>query len=63
MLIDKDKPISDGIFFSSSKVIPKHYIKYSIRKHSLFKTVKIKLIVIYFIQYECFLINSSTKYT
>lgn len=43
------------------KVNPNHVIKYPIRKHSIFENVKIKLIVLYFIIYECFLINSTKK--
>ena len=63
MSINKDKSFIDVICFRCFKINPKHDIKYTIRKHSIFENVKIKLIVLYFIIYECFLINSSTKKT
>ena len=52
MSVNKDKSFIGGICFRCSKVNPKHDIKYSIRKYSIFENVKIKLVVLYFIIYE-----------
>lgn len=59
--IIKDKSFIDGICFRFCKVNPRHDIKYSIKKDSIFEKVKINLIKLYFLIYVCFLENKSTN--
>ena len=56
-----DKSFTDGKYFHCKKNFPKHDIKYSIRKSSIFENIKMNLIAIYFFIYECFIINLSSN--
>ena len=56
-----DKGFADNKCFRCKKNVPKHDIKYSIRKESIFENIKINLIAIYFLIYECFVINLSSN--
>lgn len=54
-----DKGFADGECFRCKKSFPKQDIKYSIQKSSIFENIKMNLIAIYFLIYECLVINLS----
>lgn len=56
-----NKGFVDDKCFRFKKNVPKHDTKYSIRKESIFENIKINLIVIYFLIYECFANNLSSN--
>ena len=59
MQVSKSKDYIDGICLRCRKQNPKHDIKISIRKDSFIEKVRIDIITIYFLLYECYLFNKS----
>ena len=63
MQVSKSKDYIDGIYLRCRKQNPKHDIKISIRKDSFIEKVRIDIVTIYFLLYECYLFNKSINNT
>ena len=61
MNITNENTFLDRICFRCKRTNPKHDTKVSIRKNSIFEDIKIDLISIYFIIYECIINNISSN--
>ena len=61
MKINKDKSFIDKICFRCKKTNPKHDKKISIRKDSFIENIRIELIAVYFLLFDCFIFNLSAN--
>lgn len=57
MKIIKDKSFLDNICFRCRKSTPKHDYKLSIRTGSFIENIRMNLVTIYFLLFDCFIIN------
>ena len=61
MKINKDKSFIDKICFRCKKTNPKHDKKIFIRKDSFIENIRIELIAVYFLLFDCFIFNLSAN--